>query len=179
VLKAHGQVVSVVGTRCTPGQELRSPADILVPTNPIVTSATLVRTAGVRAVDGFDATLRYSEDFDLWLRVLEQGSGWCDAEPVVTYHRGAGSKSQVHGRVEAARAEIIHRYASRPWSTHNRRERYLAGAYWQGARSALRDGKPGAALAHVSRAVAGPSRLWGLAENIVHNQKLRRRALQL
>jgi glycosyltransferase involved in cell wall biosynthesis len=179
VLRAGGEVVTVLGTPHRAGQELTSPIDILRPTNPINTSATLVRTEVVRAVGGYDEGLRYSEDLDLWLRVLEHGAGWCDATPVLDYHRGASSKSQVHGNTERARATIVRRYADRGWWTADAAERYLGGMYWQGARSALRQRQPVAAAAYLRHAVAGPRRVRGLAENIVHNQKLRGRVAEL
>lgn len=180
LLTVDGRVLTLLGTTQLPGQELRTPVDLLVPANPVVTSATLVRTEIVREVGGFDEQLRYSEDLDLWLRVLERGSGWCDATPVLTYHRGSGSKSQqAHGRVESVRATIAGRYAGRTWWTPSVNERYLGGMYWEGARSALRGHQRAAAARHLVRAAAHPRRIQGVVESVARNRRLRRRAAAL
>lgn len=48
------------------GEVLRSPASVLFPENPIPLSASMVRRDIFTRLGGFDDTLRYSEDFDLW-----------------------------------------------------------------------------------------------------------------
>ena len=176
LLSVGGRIISVLGPTDSSGQLLKSPADILRPANPIVTSATLVRTEVVRAVGGFHAGLRYSEDLDLWLRVLERGTGWCDATPVVTYVRGVGSKSQeAHGGVEKAREQIISAYTGRSWWSSATAEGYLGGMYFEGFRSALRGGQRRQAVAHLGRTFRSPRRVLGAAMSIFRNRKLRRR----
>jgi GT2 family glycosyltransferase len=180
VLEVDERPVTLLGTASAAGQELRSPADILAPANPIVTSATLVRTEVVRRLGGFDAGLRYSEDLDLWLRVLEHGPGWCDPAPVLTYRRGATSKSQqAHGGVERARAHIARRYELRDWWSHGACERYLGGMYWEGARSAMRDARWPLAWHYLRRVVRHPRRIQGAVEGLDQNRRRRRRAAGL
>jgi glycosyltransferase involved in cell wall biosynthesis len=180
VLEVDERPVTLLGTASAAGQELRSPADILAPANPIVTSATLVRTEVVRRLGGFDAGLRYSEDLDLWLRVLEHGPGWCDPAPVLTYRRGATSKSQqAHGGVERARAHIARRYELRDWWSHGACERYLGGMYWEGARSAMRDARWPLAWHYLRRVVRHPRRIQGAVEGLDQNRRRRRRAAAL
>jgi GT2 family glycosyltransferase len=180
VLEVGEQPVTLLGTARASGQPLRSPADVLAPANPIVTSATLVRTDVVSRVGGFDTALRYSEDLDLWLRVLEHGRGWCDPAPVVTYRRGTTSKSQQsHGGVERARAQIARRYARRAWWSPAACERYLGGMYWEGARSAMRDGQWPLALRHLRRVFRHPQRVRGAVEGLDQNRRRRLRAAAL
>jgi glycosyltransferase involved in cell wall biosynthesis len=180
ILEVDGRAVTLLGTASATGQALRSPADVLAPANPIVTSATLVRTEVVRGLGGFDAGLRYSEDLDLWLRVLEHGDGWCDPEPVLTYRRGATSKSQqVHGGVEGARARIARSYAPRGWWSRDACERYLGGMYWEGARSAMRDARWSLASRYVRRVLRHPRRIQGAVESLDQNRRRRQRAAAL
>jgi glycosyltransferase involved in cell wall biosynthesis len=180
ILEAHGRVLTLLGTASAAGQALRSPADILAPANPIVTSATLVRTDLARRLGGFDARLRYSEDLDLWLRVLEHGRGWCDPAPVLTYRRGATSKSQqVHGGVERARAHIARSYAPRDWWSREACERYLGGMYWEGARSAMRDAQWPAVSRYLRRVLRHPRRIQGAVESLDQNRRRRRRAASM
>jgi glycosyltransferase involved in cell wall biosynthesis len=177
VLEVDGRPVTLLGTARPGGESLRSPADLLSPANPIVTSATLVRTDVVRELGGFDPALRYSEDLDLWLRVLEHGTGWCDPGPVLTYRRGATSKSQqVHGGVEAARAHIVRRYALSAWWSRSTCERYLGQMYWEGARSAMRGAQWPAAWRFLRKVLRHPRRVQGVLEALDQNRRRRRRA---
>jgi glycosyltransferase involved in cell wall biosynthesis len=177
LLLVDGQVVTVLGCTDDAGQELVSPADLLTPANPIVTSATLVRTDAVRELGGYDTSLRYSEDFDLWIRVLERGQGWCEPRPVLTYHRGSSSKSQKSdGKVETARVAIVRRYAGRAWWTKQAAERYLGTTYWEGCRTAMRERTAAPAVRHLAKALSNPDRIRGVASNLLRNRRLRRRA---
>ena len=55
--------------------ELRQPSDVLRPRNVIKTSACMVQAGVLRTVGGFTPGMRYSEDLDLWLRILEGHRG--------------------------------------------------------------------------------------------------------
>jgi glycosyltransferase involved in cell wall biosynthesis len=177
VLEVDERPVTLLGTPDGSGLGLRSPADVLLTANPIVTSATLVRTDLVRRVGGFDAGLRYSEDLDLWLRVLEHGRGWCDPTPVLTYRRGATSKSQqAHGGVEDARAHIARRYQRSGWWSPGACERYLGAMYWEGARSALRAAHWPLAWRYLGHVLRGPQRIRGALEGVDRNRRRRREA---
>jgi glycosyltransferase involved in cell wall biosynthesis len=46
---------------------------LLLRGNPITTSGTVVRTEAIAGVGGFDEAIRYCEDLDLWIRLLEHG----------------------------------------------------------------------------------------------------------
>jgi glycosyltransferase involved in cell wall biosynthesis len=177
VLEVDERPVTLLGAADGAGQELRSPVDVLVNANPIVTSATLVRTEVVRGAGGFDAGLRYSEDLDLWLRVLEHGRGWCDPTPVLTYRRDATSKSQeAHGGVEQARAQIARRYERSDWWSPGACERYLGGMYWEGARSAIRAAHWPLAWRHLGHVLRHPQRIRGAVEGVDRNRRRRRQA---
>jgi glycosyltransferase involved in cell wall biosynthesis len=180
ILEIEGRPLTLLGTAGASGQTLRSPVDILVPANPIVTSATLVRTDLVKRLGGFDAELRYSEDLDLWLRVLEHGPGWCDASVVLTYHRGPTSKSQVvHGGVERARARIARRYEPAEWWSRSACERYLGGMYWEAIRSATKGNRWAVARRYLRRVLAHPRRVQGALQSLNCNRRRRRRAAAL
>jgi glycosyltransferase involved in cell wall biosynthesis len=63
----------VFGYRAPP-RAVMNPRDLLLRGNPITTSGTVVRTALVASVGGFDETIRHCEDLDLWIRLLDQGA---------------------------------------------------------------------------------------------------------
>jgi glycosyltransferase involved in cell wall biosynthesis len=179
-LSINDTPVTLLGADRPPGRRLTSPADLLLAANPVVTSATLVRADLMTRLGGFDTSLRYSEDLDLWLRLLELGEGWCDAKPVLTYRRGSSSKSQqTHGLVEESRAHIARSYATRPWWSKRACEQYLGANYWEGTRSALRGRAFRAAAVQSSQVVRSPLRLRGALASMVRNSRRRRRLAQV
>jgi glycosyltransferase involved in cell wall biosynthesis len=76
-----------------------------------LTSATLLRTEPVRLVGGFDATLPYSEDWDLWLRLARRHPFLQLAWPPVRYrqHPSQGSRRL---RSRDYRCELLQRAAA-------------------------------------------------------------------
>ncbi len=77
----------------TPGRDLPITLDRVLRRNPIYVSA-LVPTAVGREVGWFDAELFGTEDFGLWLKILERGyEAIGNPEPLAVYRRGTGSVS--------------------------------------------------------------------------------------
>ena len=76
-----GSVGEYAGVPSAHAQVLHSP-EALIPQNLVMASATLVRRDVVMEVGGYDTTLRYAEDWDLWLRVLDHGTGLLSPEVV-------------------------------------------------------------------------------------------------
>lgn len=77
-----------------------------------LTSGTLLRREAVAAVGGFDETLSYSEDWDLWLRLAQQVQFALLRWPPILYrqHPVQGSRSL---RTRDFRVELLLRYSSR------------------------------------------------------------------
>jgi Glycosyl transferase family 2 len=77
-----------------------------------LTSATLLRRDSVAAVGGFDVTLPYSEDWDLWLRLAQQVQFALLTWPAVLYrqHPTQGSRAL---RLRDYRCELLLRFAGR------------------------------------------------------------------
>jgi glycosyltransferase involved in cell wall biosynthesis len=175
ILRVGGIPISLVGTAQEPGRLLTSPAGVIDPENRIVPSATLVRTDAVRDLGGFDTSLRYSEDMDLWLRVLEHGTGWVDASVVLDYHRNPSSKSQHTKGVDVARAGIVRSYAGRPWCAPALVQRYLGGMYWDALRTALRGRDARGAAAATRALLRSPARLQGAWRCVARHRRLRAR----
>lgn len=171
--------VSLIGASRPPGMTLRTPMDIIDPENRIVTSSTLVRTDLAARLGGFNTSLAYSEDLDLWLRVLQHGSGWCDATPTIRYHRGPTSKSQHQRGVDEARAGIVYRFAREDSWPSDAVQRYLGGVYWDTTRTALRNRDWHLALQRAFKIVSRPDRISGLVRCLRRHRRLRRRLGQL
>jgi glycosyltransferase involved in cell wall biosynthesis len=154
--------------------ELSSPAQIVFPENPLPASGVLVRRDAVLGAGGFDPSLRYAEDFDLWMRVLERGRGV--ALPVVVYrwHGHAGSKSTHRDGPREAHRTIVRSYAGRPWWSRDLLERRETVAEWDDLRQALRERRFGAAARSAAWILARPTRAAALLVLLRHRRRVRR-----
>ena len=116
---------------------VHSPAD-LIPQNIIVNSATIVQREIVHEVGGYDTTLGYAEDWDLWLRVLDRGTALLTPEVVALYHRHGSQKSwRAHGPSEAHR-QILENCTARAWWSPALLRRWEALQRWDALTDALR-----------------------------------------
>jgi glycosyltransferase involved in cell wall biosynthesis len=94
---------------------ITTPTAIVYPDNFISSGGVLVSVRALCEAGGFDTTLRYSEDLDLWLRVLERWEGIAVPEPVVLYHRHSGQKTNRLADARRAQWELLLRYRDREW----------------------------------------------------------------
>jgi glycosyltransferase involved in cell wall biosynthesis len=96
---------------------LDSPAKAVVPEPCIRTSGVMFRREDAQAVGGFRPDLRRAQDLDLWLRLLERGTGV--ALPVVTNRYRVHSEQASADRPAGWQAQraILASYADRPWCT--------------------------------------------------------------
>src|SRR5437764_2888814 len=95
---------------------LRSPAPLLFPENFLQPSAVILSRDAFERAGGFDEEMRLAEDLDLWVRMLERGTG-CVTHRVVSIYRvhGGQASSGQRAALRAAHAAIARRYADRPW----------------------------------------------------------------
>jgi glycosyltransferase involved in cell wall biosynthesis len=159
--------------------ELCSPAQVVFPENPVPLSGTLVRRDAVLGVGGFDASLRYAEDFDLWLRVLERGPGLSLPTVVYRWSRHNGSKSLDGAGPRETQRAIVGRYAGRSWWSERLAEQRAAVAEWDDMRQALSDGRRCDAARSALWLAARPARLGGVARLLAHRRRVRRRTAEV
>jgi glycosyltransferase involved in cell wall biosynthesis len=188
----RGDHVLAAGTAIQPGRDgqknrifgpafrrtalLRSPAALVWPDNFIPASGVLLRTDIVRDAGGFDASLRYAEDLDLWLRVLDRGTGVATCRIVNRWHAHAGQKSLAAGPALTAHRQIVEKYQGRPWWSQRLLERRLGTQDWDVLRLDLRHGETVRALRRAARVARSPQRLVGIAGLLVVRFGRRRRA---
>jgi GT2 family glycosyltransferase len=163
----HGPLVR--GPRVLP-----SPA-ALYPENFIPASGVLVRREAVLAAGGYRTDLRYAEDLDLWIRVIDAGSAIVTPRVVVRYGRHEGQKSQVGTRSRDVQRQIVEAYRDRPWWSPRLLERQLAFRGWDALRAALREGDRHAARQEVA-GLAKPARAGALAGLLARRWRSRRRS---
>jgi len=120
---------------------LKSPAALVYPINFIPASGVMVRRDVAQAVGGYDTQLKYAEDFDLWLKILERGTGVVSPTVITVYHRHEDQKSQHSEGPATTHREIIESYEHRPWSSSDQVARRLGVRAWDNLRTAQRQGR--------------------------------------
>lgn len=79
--------------------------------NPILLSSGLVRREALLEVGGFDESLTYAEDWDLWLRLAGAGKVFASApDAKVAYRRHAGGLTADVTRLARAQLDLHRRY---------------------------------------------------------------------
>lgn len=91
-----------------------SPSEIfgyeLVRNEIISTSGTLVSKKAFQDVGGFDPDRKYSEDWDLWLRLAQKGGFAYVDEPLVSVRRHSDNASRRMADMHQAEKEILSKY---------------------------------------------------------------------
>jgi glycosyltransferase involved in cell wall biosynthesis len=156
-----GSAHRVVGPPGPDPLPLTSPADLVYPENPVPASGVLVRRDVVLEVGGFGPS-PFAADFDLWLRVLERGTGLVTPDVGYVYHLHEGQVSTDKGGMRAAQRALLEAYADRSWWSSAVLERFLAVTTWDELRAALASGRRRAAARHALSLAAHPLRLRAL-----------------
>ena len=142
---------------------LRSPAELMFPANVISASTVMVRRGAILAAGGFDTRRRYSEDFDLWLRVLERGTAIVSPTVTALYHQHGGQKSERPTGPRETKRAIEAEYVGRAWWSPRIVERRLAKEGWDDLRSGLRAGRRRDAARAALRLLSRPRDLLAVA----------------
>jgi len=67
----------------------------LLPNNIVYTSSVVARKSTLRAAGGFNEARRYSEDFELWLRIAHRGTIVALNRPLIRYTKGRGISAKL------------------------------------------------------------------------------------
>jgi GT2 family glycosyltransferase len=153
---------------------LRSPAALVFPHNFIASSGVLVRRDAILAVGGYRTDLRYAEDFDLWLRVLERGTGVVSPAVVSIYHSHSGQKSRHADGPRAAQRAAIAAHAEAAWWRPEMLERRIATDAWDDLRIAAGQRRWGAVALRARQIARRPARIRAVA-GIVRWREAQRR----
>jgi glycosyltransferase involved in cell wall biosynthesis len=159
-----------------PGERvLRVPADVAVPENKVTASSVLVLREAALAAGGFRTDLRRATDLDLWLRMLESGSGIVIPRVTALYHQHPDQVSADRAQMHVATEAVLDSYAERPWCTSRVRRRLEGRVAWDEARAALADGasRP-RTLATLAIRLASPARMTGLLQTLAGRRAVRR-----
>jgi glycosyltransferase involved in cell wall biosynthesis len=116
---------------------LRSPAQLLYPENPIPSTA-LLRRAAIDRAGGYDEDIWFGEDIELYVRILEGGTGLVTPTVTCVYHHHPEQATADTAFALAQRRFLADRFAGRPWSDRRLIERMLAVTTWDELRWAIR-----------------------------------------
>jgi GT2 family glycosyltransferase len=170
---ARDRYAGVVGHR---DRVLGSPSALIYPENFVAASGTMVRRDVVLDVGGYVEGMKAGADMDLWIRVLERGSGLIVPEPVVLYHMHEGQVTTDAELMARGHRVVAGRYEQQPWWSAKLLRRWEGGAGYDAARQAIADGRAGEALGLLGHVVRDPDRALGATGLLVRRARLRRRS---
>jgi glycosyltransferase involved in cell wall biosynthesis len=159
-----------------PGRKvMRGPADVALPENKVTASSVMVRREIALAAGGFDPAVKLAEELDLWVRLLEHGTGVALPEATVLYRQHAGQASATRADVWDAHHALFERYGDRPWCTRAIVRRHEGVMAWDRARSDMARGAPRLpTLLRLAAAAAHPQRALGIAQLLRNRVAVRR-----
>lgn len=158
-----------------PGARRIGPVDMLVPSALVVTSGTVVRRRVLTEAGGFRPLAR-AQDLDLWLRVLERGSGVTVGEATVTYHEHATQAIKDVALMRTSFERILADHRQSPWMTRSLHDGAMARVVWDDFRSALRSSDRRRAIQHARWIAARPGAVKGLSSVLLQRRRVRARS---
>jgi hypothetical protein len=148
----------------------------MLPENRVTPSAVLLDRATALAAGGFSTGMPRAADLDLWVRLLERGTGVIVPRATVIYSVHDGQVTTDRAAMRVATVDLLDRYASAGWSTVAVRRRREGALAWDDLRAA-EDLRP--KLRSVARIAVSPRRLQGTFHLLAARLLARRAAARL
>lgn len=158
---------------------MSSPADAAYPVNRVPPSSALLRRETVLDAGGFDTSLKLCEDVDMWMRMLERGSGVASPRIGSFYYVHGGQASSDGAAMHRAYRDVLARYRGRTWWRPSLVRRYEGIIAWDAFRQGMAERRLRAAGAALMRIATHPDRLRGALEVLVWRSRTRRRSAEL
>ena len=166
---------SLIGRAGRKPEVLRRPENVLRHGNVLVTSSVIVRRDVAIAAGLFTEGMKRSADLDLWLRILERGTGYVSPDVTVRYHQHAEQVTHDTAKAFDAYARIVDAYRERATLSRSAGAGAEARLLWDRLRLDLRLGRRAAALKGLWRIVRDPYKAPGLVDLIGHRFLVHRR----
>jgi GT2 family glycosyltransferase len=171
----HGRVFGWTGRR---PRVLRGPADVAVPDTKLTASSVLVRRAAALRTGGF-RDLERAADLDMWLRLLEHGTGVAIPRVTALYHVHEEQVSADPSRMHESHKAVLDAHSGAEWCTPALRRRHEGVLAWDQARGTWSAGGPRLATGiGLARRVAHPQRAAGVAQLLAGRLSNRRAAAE-
>ncbi|MEZ5061019.1 MAG: glycosyltransferase family A protein [Solirubrobacterales bacterium] len=152
--------------RAAPDADVESFLAALLVKNFIIASSTTMTRTALDLVGGFEAALRGTDDWDMWLRIAMAGMNACqvDPEPTTILRFSATSQSSDLAMMVRGNTEVLERVVARlpdgSGAGALARERLAINAEWL---RSLEDPTPGEAIEAALRRTLGPVKRAALA----------------
>jgi glycosyltransferase involved in cell wall biosynthesis len=158
---------------------LRSPRRLLHPSNFIPVSSSLARRDAIIEAGGFRSREGVVEDLDLWVRLLDSGTGVCSPRVTIVYMVHAGQMSSNLDTMQAGTLAVAEAYSDRDWWSPRLVERARGVAGWDRCRLALALGRRRDAVREARALASHPQRVVGVAGMLAWRFAERRRSARL
>lgn len=149
----------------------------LVPGDLIITSGALVRRQALLDA-GLFRGLRRAQDLDMWVRVLEHGTGVALTRPTVTYFLHDEQAIKDHELMRQCFGQIIDFSVTRPWFDEHDADRARSRWHWDDLRAAQRGRDPRRVLHEAGWLVTRPH-TWSTLVELLRMRRLSRRAVRV
>ncbi len=150
----------------------------LYPENLVAASGVLADRRLVRELGGYRTDLRYAEDLDLWIRLIDRRPALLLPDVVARWWKHPEQKSSHPEGPRAAQLRIISDYRGAPWWSPRLVESNRAVRGWDALRAALAEGRREDAVGE-ARSLLRPARLRAAAAMLLLRESNRRRSSQL
>lgn len=179
---AQGHVLVTSPARSSSGRILGNPwrravrlssLELLVPGEGVCTSGTMVARHSLQQA-GLFRPLPRAQDLDLWIRVLETGTGLAVPGPSVSYHEHAGQASGDRHLMRQCFEQIVTDYADRPWMTPGAVDASFSRVRWDDLRTAQRSRDVRGVAAQVRWFVQHPHAVSALRRLLLQRRAARR-----
>jgi hypothetical protein len=114
-------------------------------------------------------------DLDLWLRMLEHGTGYVSSDVTVRYHVHDGQVSGDLIKMCEAHAAVVDAYRGRPWLSRSVGAQSETRLLWDRLRLDLRMGDRRAAVARLAEILRDPWKARSLVPLLAYRVRLQRR----
>ncbi|MEZ0491254.1 glycosyltransferase family 2 protein [Kineococcus sp. TBRC 1896] len=146
--------------------------DLVAPGDLVCTSGTIVRKQAL--VDaGLFRPLRRAQDLDMWVRVLQQGSGLALAEPTFTYHLHEQQAINDTELMRECYTRIVEHCAEQSWFSAADVDRAFTKWHWDDLRTAQAGRDVGAVAHHAGWFVRRPH-TWSSLSKLLRGRRLSR-----
>jgi GT2 family glycosyltransferase len=155
-------------------------SQLVFPENAITVSGSMLRRELALDLGGFRAHRGVVEDFDMWLRLLEQGTAVCSPDVSVVYHvHGDQMSSQDARTMQIAHLEAAEAHRQRVNGSRVPIRRWEGVAAWDNMRSAIERRQATQATVWALRIGLYPRRLDGVVRLCLNRHGVRRRSAAL
>jgi hypothetical protein len=158
---------------------LRGGDQIVSSGNPIPTSGSLFLRDLALEAGGFRSYRRVVEDYDMWLRLLELGTGICSPRVTIIYHMHDAHLSQETRTMQLATLEAAEAHRQRTGGSRTPLRRWEGVVAWDNLRGALRANDRRSAFRWGLRIVGHPQCVAGLVSTWISRHFIRRRSALL